>query len=158
MVPKTQNYNSEKRINIQPTLLRFKVLIPSSQGSTKQKLLAYLLKFRPLLYVICFDFRDSSPILRGWQMFSQLFDSCLENISIIRPKRDIATKPVAEHLADAQLITTLGEVVRSSSYVLFYIMSSATPPNPLFVQALHKFICTKNRQTAAEEKNLLKNG
>uniref|UniRef100_A0A914HD74 Thioredoxin domain-containing protein n=1 Tax=Globodera rostochiensis TaxID=31243 RepID=A0A914HD74_GLORO len=87
-------------------------------------------------------------------MFSKLFDLCLENISIVRPiyeKTAAKNNVLSEHdtKPNTDALLTLGEVVRSCNFVLFYVMSSSTPPNPTFLQSLQKLINAKAQQPTA---------
>ncbi|KAL3089533.1 hypothetical protein niasHS_006917 [Heterodera schachtii] len=84
-------------------------------------------------------------------MFSKLFDCYFENISLVRPKCEKSVSEPGTTNSDNTLLT-LGEVARSSSFLLFYIISSATPPNPTFLHSLQKVISAKSHQSADESK------
>jgi hypothetical protein len=61
-------------------------------------------------------------------MFTNLFAN-LENISLTNSKHP--TKK-------------LGQLARSSDFLLFYVLSSSTPPNPTFLQNFQQFLLACN--------------
>lgn len=76
-------------------------------------------------------------------MFSALYEPCLENIFLARLSNLSATKLSEKNLKAEFSIITLGEVIRSSRYVLFLLFRGSTTSFE-FIDSVRNLVAHKN--------------
>lgn len=76
--------------------------------------------------------------------FAQVYESCLENISLVRIRADKNENLVQQ--SSASNLVTLGEVVRISRFILFYILRSSNHFCMDFLTAINNLMGLKNNQ------------